>query len=92
MMSNTGCTSVGDSLITARISAVAVCLSSASFVSRNSRAFWIAITAWSAKVLKSAFRLRFRIWSSTASRSIAAAPTWRSMPRSALWFSPTFLR
>ena len=36
---NTGTTSVGDSLITARISAVAVCRSSASFVSSNSRAF-----------------------------------------------------
>ncbi len=47
MASNTGCTSVGDSLITARISAVAVCRSSASCVSLNSRAFSIAISAWS---------------------------------------------
>ena len=31
-------------------SAVAVCCSSASLVSLNRRAFWIAITAWSAKV------------------------------------------
>jgi hypothetical protein len=32
MMSNTGCTSVGDSLITFSTSVVAVCRSSASFV------------------------------------------------------------
>ena len=51
MASNTGCTSVGDSLITFRISAVAVCCSSASCVSLNSRTFSMAITAWSAKVL-----------------------------------------
>ena len=50
MASNTGCTSDGELAMTFRISAVAVCRSSASFVSRNSRAFWIAITAWSAKV------------------------------------------
>ena len=54
MASNTGCTSDGEPAMTFRISAVAVCRSSASFVSRNSRAFWIAITAWSAKVLSSA--------------------------------------
>ena len=36
-------------LITFRISAVAVCRSSASFVSLNRRAFSIAITAWSAQ-------------------------------------------
>ena len=52
--SNTGCTSVGDSLMTRSTSAVAVWRSSASFVSLNSRAFWIAMTAWSAKVLSSA--------------------------------------
>ena len=51
MVSNTGCTSVGDLAITRRISAVAVCCSSASFVSLNSRTFSMAITAWSAKVL-----------------------------------------
>jgi hypothetical protein len=45
--SNTGCTSVGELLITLRTSAVAVCLSSASFVSLNRRTFSIAITAWS---------------------------------------------
>ena len=43
--SNTGCTSVGELLITCRISDVAVWRSSASCVSRNSRAFSIAITA-----------------------------------------------
>ena len=59
--SNTGCTSVGELLMTFRISAVAVCCSSASVSSRfracnslKSRAFSIAITAWSAKVLSSA--------------------------------------
>ena len=52
--SNTGSTSVGDSLMTRRMSAVAVWRSSASLVSRNRRAFCIAITAWSAKVLISA--------------------------------------
>ena len=40
------------SLITCSTSAVAVCCSSASLVSLNRRAFWIAITAWSAKVLQ----------------------------------------
>ena len=48
--SNTGCTSDGELAITLRMSAVAVCRSSASWVSLNSRAFSIAITAWSAKV------------------------------------------
>ncbi len=51
MASNTGCTSVGELLMTRSISAVAVWRLSASFVSLNSRAFWIAITAWSAKDL-----------------------------------------
>ncbi len=49
MASNTGCTSDGDPAMTFRISAVPVWRSSASFVSWNRRAFWIAITAWSAK-------------------------------------------
>ena len=49
--SKTGCTSVGELLITRRISAVAVCCSSASLVSLNRRTFPIAITAWSAKVV-----------------------------------------
>ena len=52
--SKTGCTSVGELLITRRISAVAVCCSSASLVSLNRRTFSIAITAWSAKVFSSA--------------------------------------
>ncbi len=39
---------------------MAVCCSSASLVSLNSRAFWIAITAWSAKVcsIASSFGLK----------------------------------
>ena len=52
MASNTGCTSDGELAITFRMSAVAVCRSSASCVSLNSRTFSIAITAWSAKVRK----------------------------------------
>ena len=52
--SNTGRTSVGERLITRRISALAVWLASASLVSLNRRAFWIAITAWSANVRSSA--------------------------------------
>ena len=51
MASNTGCTSVGELLMTRRMSALAVWRASASCVSLNSRAFWMAITAWSAKVL-----------------------------------------
>ena len=43
--SNTGCTSSGELAITFRMSAVAVCRSSASCVSLNSRTFSIAITA-----------------------------------------------
>ena len=54
MASNTGCTSDGELAITFRMSAVAVCRSSASLVSLNSRAFSIAMTAWSAKVCSSA--------------------------------------
>ena len=49
-LSNTGCVSASELLITCSTSAVAVCCSSASLVSLNRRAFWIAITAWSAKV------------------------------------------
>ena len=63
--SNTGCTSVGDSLMTLRISAVAVCRSSASLVSLNRRTFSIAITAWSAKVLSRA------IWCSVYAPGVA---------------------
>jgi hypothetical protein len=52
--SKTGCTSVGDRLITPKISAVAICCSNASFVSVNSRTFSMAMTAWSAKVWSNA--------------------------------------
>ena len=61
MVSNTGCTSVGEPEITVRISLVAVCCSRASvseaFLACSSlsrRAFSTAITAWSAKVWSSA--------------------------------------
>ena len=47
--SNTGCASVNERLMTRRMSALAVCCASASFVSLNRRTFSIAITAWSAK-------------------------------------------
>jgi hypothetical protein len=50
MASKTGRTSVGELDITRRISLVAVCCSSASFVSLNSRTFSMAMAAWSAKV------------------------------------------
>ena len=60
MASKTGCTSVGERLITPRISPVAVCRSSASLnsalracSSSNNRTFSTAITAWAAKVLSS---------------------------------------
>ncbi len=62
-------------LMTRRISAVAVCRSSASCVSLNSRAFWIAITAWSAKVLSSACSLGLK-----PSVSLYAAPMSRDTP------------
>ena len=57
MLSNTGAVSATDWLMTCSTSPVAVCRSSASRVSLNSLAFWIAITAWSAKVLSSAMSL-----------------------------------
>ena len=50
---STGCTSVGEPEITCRISLVAVWRCSASCVSLNNSAFWIAIAAWSAKVCSS---------------------------------------
>ena len=50
---NTGSSSPGELLMTRSTSEVAVCCSSASLVSLNSRTFSIAITAWSAKVLSS---------------------------------------
>jgi hypothetical protein len=46
-----------DWVITFRTLAIAVCWRSPSLVSLNRRAFWIAITAWSAKVCKSASSL-----------------------------------
>ena len=49
---STGCTSVGDCEMTCRISALAVCCSSDSRNSVNSRTFWMAITAWSAKTFR----------------------------------------
>ncbi len=61
---------------TRRTSAVAVWRSSASCVSLNSRAFWIAITAWSAKVLSSAISLSANCFGGVAQdddRSDAAA-------------------
>ena len=54
--------------ITRRMSAVAVCCSSASFVSLNSRTFSIAITAWAAKVSRSSICLSENGW--TTSRRI----------------------
>ena len=60
--SMTGCRSVGELAITRRISAVAVCCSSASFVSLNSRTFSMAITAWLAKVSRSAICLSEKGW------------------------------
>jgi hypothetical protein len=60
IVSNTGCTSVGELEMTRRISLVAVWYSSDSLsscvracTSSNSRTFSIAITAWSAKVVAS---------------------------------------
>ena len=50
---NTGVTSAGEAAITLRISAVAVCRSSASLVALNRLTFLTAITAWSAKVCNS---------------------------------------
>ena len=59
MVSKTGWTSVGELEMTRRISPVAVCCSRVSVRSRlrassswNSRTFSMAMTAWSAKVLK----------------------------------------
>ena len=61
MVSNTGWTSVGELEMTRRISPVAVCCSRVSVRSRlrassslNRRTFSMAMTAWSAKVLRSA--------------------------------------
>ena len=58
ILSNTGAVSATELLMTCSTSAVAVCCSSASCVSLNSRTFSIAITAWSAKVCSSAISCR----------------------------------
>ena len=72
-VSRTGCRSIVDWLMTFNTSAVAVCWSKASIRSRlrscnslNSRTFSMAITAWSAKVLRSA------IWFSVNGRTSCA--------------------
>ena len=57
MLSNTGRVSATELLIAFSTSDEAFCCSSASRVSLKSRAFWIAITAWSAKVFSSASSL-----------------------------------
>ena len=54
ILSKTGFASATELLMTCSTSAVAVCCSSASWVSLKRRAFWIAITAWSANVFSSA--------------------------------------
>jgi len=87
IVSNTGCTSVCDRLMTRRISLVAVCCSSASVRSRlrpcsssNSRTFSIAMTAWSANVESSP------IWASenglTSDRQTPMEPIARPSRRS----------
>ena len=73
--------------MTFRISAVAVCCSSASVKSRlrawsswNSRTFSIAITAWSAKVRRSAICLSEKGFASARTTRIAPiAPSPRSI-------------
>jgi hypothetical protein len=57
IVSNTGPRSPGDELMTPSTSAVAVCCSSASRVSVNSRAFSIAMTACAAKFCSNAICL-----------------------------------
>ena len=84
---STGCTSVGEAEITCRISLVAVCRSSASCVSLNSRTFSIAITAWSANEVTSSISLSLNSLASwrpsvstpmaTPSRSIGTASSVR---------------
>src|SRR5262249_55312484 len=67
--STPGWVSVVEPLIEDRISPVAVCRSSASLVSSNSRTFSIAITAWSAKV--SASSICFSVNGCTSARRTA---------------------
>ena len=80
--SNTGWVSVGELLMTFRISAVAVCCSSASVTSAlracsslNSRTFSMAITAWLAKVLIRS--ICFCVNARTSRRLTTIAPTKR---------------
>ena len=80
MASKTGWTSVGELLMTRRISLVAVCWSRASVTcaeppsaplscnSVNSRTFSIAMTAWSAKVWSSATCASVNGWISSGRR------------------------
>ena len=75
MTSNTGLASVGERLITVRISLVAVWYSSDSCraavrfcTSSNSRTFSMAITAWSAKVVASAICLSLKGFTSSRVR------------------------
>ena len=75
MISNTGCTSVGDSLMTRSTSDVAVCRASASWVSLNRRTFSIAITAWSANERMSAIWRASKI--SASGRAVPIAPMTR---------------
>ncbi len=60
ILSNTGCVSATELLMTCSTSPVAVCCASASLVSLNRRAFWIAITAWSANVRSSSISLALK--------------------------------
>ena len=69
--SSTGCTSVGELEMTRRISATAVCCSSASFVALKRRTFSIAIAAWSAKVFTRAICLSVNARASMRQRVIA---------------------
>jgi len=87
MASNTGCTSVGELEITRRISAVAVCCSSASFVSLNNRTFSMAITAWSANVVTRPICLSVK--ARTSLRQIKKVPM--SMPSLSIGI-PTIVR
>ena len=82
--SNTGCTSDGEQAITLRMSAVAVCRSSASLVSLNSRVFSIAIRAWSRKDSASAISLSPNM---LACFPITASKPMHSPPRSSGMYS-----
>ena len=82
IVSKTGWTSVGELAMTRRISPVAVCCSSASVSSRlrassssNSRAFSMAMTAWSANVFRRAICLSVK--GRTSRRHMTRAPMAR---------------